>query len=181
MLSAVIQVSIAQDFDSSGELPYQNVTCPTNLSCSDTSMPVDCLACNYSSNCTYGQNTTVSCRPRDDVDCEVRLWTGERMPPYSHVLMSNWATVCTGTLVGGCPLWARVRGWDSCPSMCQKYQVARPTRKFDIWGVPLAGSRFSSMSQYSLSPGNCVMVTKYIRIFCCLRKLWQYPRIFCCF
>ena len=81
MLSIVTQISTAQDFESSGELPYEDVMCPSNLSCSDESMPAVCLFCNFTSDCVYGRNTTVSCRPRDDVDCEVCVWVGSWLLP----------------------------------------------------------------------------------------------------
>ena len=75
VLVSLINLSSAQLFSGSGSgmlppiEPLVNITCPMNQSC--TSLPKECLECDFDVNCTYGEETNVTCQPIDTAECTV--------------------------------------------------------------------------------------------------------------
>ena len=46
--------------------------CPMNVDC--YKLGGHCIQCDFKANCTYGQQTTVTCRAREDVECNVGIY-----------------------------------------------------------------------------------------------------------
>ena len=79
-----IRVSLSQSGAGGGLTPFEDsndtngsntsslvASCPVDVLCSD--LPPRCLNCSYSSDCVYGDNTTVSCYPLTGLDCQVHF------------------------------------------------------------------------------------------------------------
>ena len=75
VIVSCVRLSYSQSGSGSGMVPngdmnMSNVSCPTDMLCKE--LPPRCLDCNYSTDCTYGENTNVTCTPLEGVECNVR-------------------------------------------------------------------------------------------------------------
>lgn len=75
ILASVVQVSLSQSGMGSGfdDMNETNVSCiaSPDMNCSD--LPDPCLNCSFTTECVYGDNTTVNCTVVDGVQCVVSL------------------------------------------------------------------------------------------------------------
>lgn len=84
IMASFLQLSFSQSWDMafSGDMEDENGTaifppCPANTSCEE--LPARCIWCNFNETangtavCEYGNMTNVSCSPRENIECNVRL------------------------------------------------------------------------------------------------------------
>ena len=61
---------LPDDMNSSNMSMPDVSSCPRDIACE--MLPARCVNCSYSDTCTYGEDTTVMCKPLEGVQCEVK-------------------------------------------------------------------------------------------------------------